>query len=505
MTMPCASCASLRLSCLCVRKASEVTEWRRNPRRCASCRAWTICSSHPRMAAVPAAHALALKAAREAVAETRARLLAGESAVDVSADAVASRAAEILERAAARSLRRAVNATGVLLHTNLGRAPLSDAAQQALADVAAGFSNLQADLGSGRRSEREDHVQGLFQALTGAEAALVVNNNAAATVLVLNTLAAGREVIVSRGEMVEIGGAFRIPEILKLAGCRLVEVGCTNRTHLRDYERAITPETGLILSVHQSNYRIVGFAEQAPVARAGGPRARARRSRARTTSAAARCSTCAPYGLPHEPTVPESLAAGADVTLFSGDKLLGGPQCGIILGKKAPLAAMHKNPFYRAFRVGKLTLAALEATLRLFLEPETLLEKHRLMSLLTAPARRNPAPRRVARAGNRRVVRGLAGGRGASGRIGDRRRLARRTSDPDRRGATEAEGNFARRPRRAPAPGRSADLHARPGRLRGPRRADHAPRRRAAHRPGAEADRERDGQIVIATASVLGS
>ena len=339
---------------------------------------------HPRMAAVPAAHALALKAAREAVAETRARLLAGESAVDVSADAVAARAAEILERAGARSLRRAVNATGVLLHTNLGRAPLSDAAQQALAEVAGGFCNVQADLGSGRRSEREDHVQGLFQALTGAEAALVVNNNAAATVLALNTLAAGREVIVSRGEMVEIGGAFRIPEILKLAGCRLVEVGCTNRTHLRDYERALTPETALILSVHQSNYRIVGFAEQTPV------RELAELAHARGIPCAHDLGSGAlldlrAYGLPHEPTVPESLAAGADVTLFSGDKLLGGPQCGILLGKKAPLAAMHKNPFYRAFRVGKLTLAALEATLRLFLEPETLLEKHRLMSLLTAP------------------------------------------------------------------------------------------------------------------------
>jgi len=339
---------------------------------------------HPRMAAVPAAHALALKAAREAVAETRARLLAGESAVDVSADAVAARAAEILERAGARSLRRAVNATGVLLHTNLGRAPLSDAAQQALAEVAGGFCNVQADLGSGRRSEREDHVQGLFQALTGAEAALVVNNNAAATVLALNTLAAGREVIVSRGEMVEIGGAFRIPEILKLAGCRLVEVGCTNRTHLRDYERALTPETALILSVHQSNYRIVGFAEQTPV------RELAELAHARGIPCAHDLGSGAlldlrAYGLPHEPTAPESLAAGADVTLFSGDKLLGGPQCGILLGKKAPLAAMHKNPFYRAFRVGKLTLAALEATLRLFLEPETLLEKHRLMSLLTAP------------------------------------------------------------------------------------------------------------------------
>ena len=339
---------------------------------------------HPRMTAVPAPHALALKAAREAIAETRARILAGESSADLGAEAVASRAAEILERSAARSLRRAVNATGVLLHTNLGRAPLSDAAQQALANVAAGFSNLQADLGSGRRSEREDHVQGLFQTLTGSEAALVVNNNAAATVLVLNTLAAGREVIVSRGEMVEIGGAFRIPEILKLAGCRLVEVGCTNRTHLRDYARAITSETGLILSVHQSNYRIVGFAEQVAVAELA-ELARAKKIPCAHDLGSGALLDLRAYGLPHEPTVPESLAAGADVTLFSGDKLLGGPQCGIILGKRERLAAMHKNPFSRAFRVGKLTVAALEATLRLFLEPETLPQKHRLMSLLTAP------------------------------------------------------------------------------------------------------------------------
>ena len=180
--------------------------------------------------------------------------------------------------------------------------------------------------------------------------------------------------------------------------------------------------------------------------------------------------------------MPESLAAGADVTLFSGDKLLGGPQCGILLGKKAPLAAMHKNPFYRAFRVGKLTLAALEATLRLFLEPETLLEKHRLMSLLTAPL---DGIRRRAEALAQEIAASCADWLAAeaqAARIGNRRRLARRISDPDRRGAPEPEGNFARRPRRAPAPGRPADLHPRPRRLRAPRRADHAPRRRAAHR-----------------------
>ena len=342
--------------------------------------------AHPQVASYlhQAPRALARQAAREAIEEARNRILAGDESAEVTADAVAARAAELLRRKSLPSLRRAINATGIVLHTGLGRAPLSESAQAALAQVAAGFCNVQVDLESGGRSQRETHLLGLLREITGAESALVVNNNAAATVLVLNTLASGREVVLSRGEMVEIGGAFRIPEIMTLAGCRLVEVGCTNRTHLRDYEKAVGPDTALLLSVHQSNYRIQGFASQVPVGEL------AALAHARGVACAHDLGSGAlldlrRYGLPHEPSAPESLNAGADVVFFSGDKLLGGPQCGIILGQAGPLQAMRENPFYRTFRVCKLTLAALEATLRLFLEPETLAERHRLMSLLTYP------------------------------------------------------------------------------------------------------------------------
>jgi len=341
--------------------------------------------NHEQMSSPPGApRALARQAAREAVDEARSRVLAGEESLDLSPHAIAARAVEILHAKSARSLRRAINATGVILHTNLGRAPLSDSARQALAEVAAGYCNLQADAESGARSHREFHVEGLLREITGAEAALVVNNNAAATVLVLNTLAAGREVIVSRGEMVEIGGAFRIPDIMKLSGCRLVEVGCTNRTHLADYERAITPATALILSVHQSNYRIVGFASQVPVAELANL-AHSRGLLCAHDLGSGALLDLRRYGLPHEPSAPESLAAAADAALFSGDKLLGGPQCGIILGKADAIAGMRKNPFYRTFRVCKLTLAALEATLRLFLDPDNLLTQHRLLALMGRP------------------------------------------------------------------------------------------------------------------------
>jgi len=332
-----------------------------------------------------APRAVALEAAREAVEEGRQRVLGGKDPVDLSLGAVAARAAELLRRKLRHSLRRAINATGVILHTGLGRAPLSEAAQNAIADVAAGYSNLQADVGSGERMHREVHVEGLLRQLTGAEAAVVVNNNAAATVLVLNTLAAGREVVVSRGEMVEIGGAFRIPEIISLSGCRLAEVGCTNRTHLRDYRKAITSDTAVLLVVHQSNYRIVGFASQPPIEEVVALAHEHDLLCVHDLGSGALLDLRA-FGLPHEPSVPESLGAGADVALFSGDKLLGGPQCGIILGRTALLEAMHRNPYYRTFRVDKLTLAALEGTLRLFLDQETLAEKHAVMAMLTASA-----------------------------------------------------------------------------------------------------------------------
>ena len=334
-----------------------------------------------------APRALALQAAREAIEEARSNILTGGRPPDVSADAVADRVAAILRRRSLRSLRRVVNAAGIVLHTGLGRAPLSAPVRQALADVAEGYCNVQASLESGQRTQREVHVEWLLNEITGAEATAVVNNNAAATVLVLNTLAADREVIVSRGEMVEIGGAFRIPEIMKLARCRLVEVGCTNRTHLRDYEQAITEQTGLILSVHQSNYRIQGFASQVAIGELAAL-AHTRNLPCAHDLGSGALLDLRRYGLPHEPSVPESLAAGADVAFFSGDKLLGGPQCGIILGGTKSIQAMRKNPIYRIFRVGKLTLAALEATLRLFLDPDSLPEKHRLMAVLTCPVER---------------------------------------------------------------------------------------------------------------------
>jgi len=342
--------------------------------------------AHPRLTLLkpPPPRSLARLSAREAIEEARANLLAGKETGEIDAETVAGRAAELLRRKLSPGLRRVINAAGIVLHTGLGRAPLAESARQALADVASGYCNVQSDIETGRRIHREAHVGWLLQMLTAGEAALVVNNNAAATVLVLNTLAAGREVIVSRGEMVEIGGAFRIPDIMKLAGCRLVEVGCTNRTHLRDYEQAITTETGLILSVHQSNYRIVGFASQVEIDKL------ARLAHDRGLPCAHDLGSgalldFAQYGLPHEPSVPESLAAGADVAFFSGDKLIGGPQCGIIVGKADRLEAMRRNPYYRAFRVGKLTLAALESTLRLFLDPDALNREHRLLRLLTYP------------------------------------------------------------------------------------------------------------------------
>lgn len=341
--------------------------------------------AHPPMTTVAAGapRRLAREAARQAVQEARARIVGGGDPGDTEVEAVCARAAEILEDKLRPSLRKAINATGVILHTGLGRAPLSPAARKALAQ-AAGYANLQADVGSGERMPREVHVADLFRQLVGVNRVLVVNNNAAATVLALNTLAAGREVIVSRGEMVEIGGAFRIPDIIKLSACRLVEVGCTNRTHLRDYEKAIGAETALLLVVHQSNYRITGFASQPDLSEVAGL-AHARGLLCAHDLGSGALLDVRQFGLPHEPSVPESLAAGADVVFFSGDKLLGGPQCGVILGKAELLERMQRNPYYRTFRVDKLTLAALEATLRLYLEPERLPERHLVTALLTQP------------------------------------------------------------------------------------------------------------------------
>ncbi len=306
-----------------------------------------------------------VEAARAAIAARRAAILADAGAPATIDPAAVAEAARAL---AAPPLRRVINATGVVLHTNLGRAPLAPAAIAALVDVAVGASNLEYDLGAGERGSRHAHAAALACALTGAEAACVVNNNAAATVLALAALAGGREVIVSRGELVEIGGAFRIPDILALSGATLREVGTTNKTRRADYERAIGERTGMLLKVHRSNFAIVGFtaevgeAELAALAHARGLVAMVdlgsgcMLDRARQQAA----------GLPAEPTVAEVVASGVDVVCFSGDKLLGGPQAGILVGRAAAIAAIRSHPLMRALRPDKLTLAALCATLALY-------------------------------------------------------------------------------------------------------------------------------------------
>ena len=299
--------------------------------------------------------------------------------------------ASLLDRVAAEvkglgspNLRRVINATGVVLHTNLGRAPLSEAALQRLKEVGGRYSNLEYDLSKGRRGLRYVHVEDLLCRLSGAEAAMVVNNNAGAVLLVLNTLAEGREVVVSRGELVEIGGAFRIPDVMAKSGAILREVGTTNRTHPRDYEGAINDRTALLLKVHTSNYRIVGFTSEVPLE---GLVEIGRRYRLPVMEdlGSGLLLDLSRYGLKGEPTVQGALARGADVVTFSGDKLLGGPQAGIILGKREIVEEVRKNPLTRALRIDKLTLAALEATLFAYLDEEVALEEVPALRMLTTP------------------------------------------------------------------------------------------------------------------------
>jgi L-seryl-tRNA(Ser) seleniumtransferase len=283
------------------------------------------------------------------------------------------------------SLRRVINATGVVLHTNLGRAPLADVAIRAIEEVAEGFSNLEYDIETGQRGSRYSHCVGLLRRLTGAEDALVVNNCAAAVVLSLNALAQKKEVLVSRGELVEIGGSFRIPDIMARSGARLVEVGTTNRTHDDDYRRAITPKTGAIVKVHRSNFTIEGFTAEVSVERLAFIAAEHGLPVIHDLGSGLMLPLDA-YGLTGEPTASSALASGATLVLMSGDKLLGGPQAGIILGTSTVVAKLRKNPFARALRVDKLTLSALEATLRLYLEPERALAEIPVLAMLTERA-----------------------------------------------------------------------------------------------------------------------
>jgi L-seryl-tRNA(Ser) seleniumtransferase len=311
-----------------------------------------------RLASEP--HELAVAAARRALDRARAEIEQGSEPGSLVDAAVAE-----LARLRRPALRRVLNATGVLVHTNLGRAPLSAAALARVAEVGAGYSNLEYDLERGERGSRQDHLAGLLGQLTGAEAALVVNNNAAAVLLALAALAEGREVVVSRGELIEIGDGFRIPDVLARSGARLVEVGTTNRTRAADYERAIGAETALLLRVHQSNFRVVGFSERPALAELSEV------ARRHALPLVDDLGSGALAAVGDEPTPAESLRAGADLVCFSGDKLLGGPQAGIVVGRADLVERLRRHPLQRALRADKLTLAALEGTLALALDPAT--------------------------------------------------------------------------------------------------------------------------------------
>ena len=324
--------------------------------------------SQPAIAALALPEELVVEAVREEIEQRRAAILAGDAAGESSPEAIAAAAAHRLTAAFTPSLRPIINATGVVIHTNLGRAPLSDAATAAMRE-AARYSNLEFDLEEGARGSRAHHLDQPLRALTGAEAALVVNNNAAALYLALAAHAREREVIVSRGQAVEIGGGFRIPDVLRQSGATLVEVGATNRTRAADYADAITERTVALLRVHSSNFRIVGFTEEtalpemASIAREHGVLL--------IDDIGSGCLLeTREYGLTHEPTPQESITAGADLVLFSGDKLLGGPQAGIIVGREAALAPLRSHPLMRALRPDKTTIAALGATLGHYLHGE---------------------------------------------------------------------------------------------------------------------------------------
>ena len=317
---------------------------------------------------------LAVDAARAVLARAREDITAGFDPGDL-----VERLGAELEAARRPALRRTLNATGVLVHTNLGRAPLADAALERIREVGRGYSNLEYDLTTGTRGSRQDHVAALLRRLTGTEGALVVNNNAAALLLALAALAEGREVVVSRGELIEIGDGFRIPDVLEWSGARLVEVGTTNRTRAADYERAIGAETALLLRVHQSNFRVVGFTELPTIEELAGV------ARRHGLPLVDDLGSGVLVELPEEPSARQSLEAGADLVCFSGDKLLGGPQAGIAVGGTELIQRLRRHPLQRALRADKLTVAALEGTLGLYLEPKRAWREVPVLRMLVEP------------------------------------------------------------------------------------------------------------------------
>ncbi len=328
---------------------------------------------------------LVVDTAREALESARKAIRSNTAeAAEVSSEHLAAEVKRLVSAKLEFVDMRAVNATGVILHTGLGRAMLAERAVESVANAISGYSMLAVDVETGQRGSRDVYLSDLLCELTGAEAATIVNNNAAATMLILNTLAAGKEVIVSRGQLVEIGGSFRMPDVMEMSGAKLREVGTTNKTHLRDYVSAINENTGAILKVHQSNYKIVGFTQEPGIeelARLG----RERGIPVIDDLGSGALIDMTKYGLEPEPMVVDSVNAGADVVCFSGDKLIGGPQSGIIVGRKETIARIKKNPLARALRVGKMTVAAMQATLRLFLDPSNLEKTHPTYRMLAAP------------------------------------------------------------------------------------------------------------------------
>jgi L-seryl-tRNA(Ser) seleniumtransferase len=330
--------------------------------------------------------ALVLKAIHQVLEEIR-QEIKGDAFRDLSklsVEPVSERVGERLERLDQPSLRPVINATGIVVHTNLGRSLLAERVLQKFRPLAGGYSNLEFDLNKGERGSRYTHIEEILKEITGAQAAMVVNNNAAAVLLSLDTLAKGREVIVSRGQLVEIGGSFRVPDVMKRSGAKMVEVGTTNKTHLRDYESAIGPETALLLRVHQSNFQIVGFTEEVDTAtlvnlgrKHGLP--------VMEDLGSGCFIDFSKYGLQKEPTVQDVVSQGADVVTFSGDKMLGGPQAGIILGRKDMIETIRKNQLTRALRIDKLTLLALEETLRIYRDEQAALREIPTLRMILQP------------------------------------------------------------------------------------------------------------------------